>query len=49
MDLKSVRITLQRQTNKNKKARLYLHGPCYMDGLVSTGTNSLHNIKNNFF
>jgi hypothetical protein len=32
---------LQRWVDKNNKARLYLHGPCYMDGLVSTGTTFL--------
>ena len=29
------------ELTKNKKARLYLHGPCYMDGLVSTGIKFL--------
>ncbi len=27
--------------NKNKKARLFSDGPCYMDGLVSTGKKFL--------
>lgn len=43
------RIVLKNEADKNNKARLFIAGLCYMDGLVSTGNQvSLHNIKNNF-
>ena len=30
-------IFFQKRAHKNNKARLKMHGLCYMDGLVSTG------------